>query len=770
MTSSPNFFSSPTTATPHRTRRKSRFTYKHLSTLSHSSPTCPLRVIAHIDLDAFYAQCETVRLGIDPTKPLAVQQWQGLIAINYPARAFGLTRHVTIAEAKEKCPEIICQHVATWKEGEAKWTYDLESADAAREIATRKVSLDPYRIQSRRILAVIKDCLPADKQRVEKASIDEVFLDLSAQVHSLLLERYPDELGGPPPYDDPSEPLPRPPTTALDWAADALVDLNATTEHSEEDDPDWDDITTLLASEIVRDVRARIFTDLHYTCSAGLARNKMVAKLGSAHKKPNGQTVIRNRAIEHFLSAFKFTKIRNLGGKLGDEVVAAFNTELVSELLPVPIEQLKKQLGDDTGAWLYGIIRGEDTSEVNPRTQIKSMLSAKSFRPSINNFEVACKWLRIFVADIFSRLVEEGVLENKRRPRTINLHHRQGAQTRSRQAPIPLGRTQMTEEGLFELARTLLAQVIVDGRAWPCANLSLSVGGFEDGVKDNKGIGGFLVHGEEARALREQVVVEKVKSRGGGGRSEGPPVAKRRRVGEGAGITRFFAEYGKREGEERIEAAEIGRVARRVPAVGGEDGEEDEDDLSGTSDVEAEPQPEAVNAIQRPAAQDHPPSSQSLIDQVYPPEPGDPGGDLALNKQHDDTANNEDHEDHDDDAQLPTTLPDPPQNTYLCPRCHARLPISTKPEHDDFHFAQDLQHEASTPPAARPPPLKPAQSSKNETAGPRSPSSGGGGGGGGGGLGSRGSGSSGRGRGRGRPVGSGGLGGKERGQRKLAFG
>ncbi|KAK0767472.1 DNA-directed DNA polymerase eta rad30, partial [Friedmanniomyces endolithicus] len=205
-------------------------------------------------------------------------------------RAFGLTRHVTIAEAKEKCPEIICQHVATWKEGEAKWTYDLESADAAREIATRKVSLDPYRIQSRRILAVIKDCLPADKQRVEKASIDEVFLDLSAQVHSLLLERYPDELGGPPPYDDPSEPLPRPPTTALDWAADALVDLNATTEHSEEDDPDWDDITTLLASEIVRDVRARIFTDLHYTCSAGLARNKMVAKLGSAHKKPNGQT------------------------------------------------------------------------------------------------------------------------------------------------------------------------------------------------------------------------------------------------------------------------------------------------------------------------------------------------------------------------------------------------------------------------------------------------------------------------------------------------
>lgn len=54
-------------------RRKSRFTYKHLAQLALSSTTCPLRVIAHIDLDAFYAQCEGVRLGIPEEQPLAVQ-------------------------------------------------------------------------------------------------------------------------------------------------------------------------------------------------------------------------------------------------------------------------------------------------------------------------------------------------------------------------------------------------------------------------------------------------------------------------------------------------------------------------------------------------------------------------------------------------------------------------------------------------------------------------------------------------------------------------
>ena len=38
------------------------------------------RTILHLDLDCFYAQVEHNRLGIPLTVPLAVQQWNGLIA------------------------------------------------------------------------------------------------------------------------------------------------------------------------------------------------------------------------------------------------------------------------------------------------------------------------------------------------------------------------------------------------------------------------------------------------------------------------------------------------------------------------------------------------------------------------------------------------------------------------------------------------------------------------------------------------------------------
>ena len=551
------------------------------------------------------------------------QQWQGLIAINYPARKFGLNRHVTITEAKKLCPDLIMQHVATWKEGDEKWAYHK---DAFAQIATHKVSLDPYRLESRRILACIKDVLPAPPlQRVEKASVDEVFLDLSSQIHSILLERYP-EISGPAPYDDPTEFLPRPPTTALDWNTDALVDLDAS--ETEDDDPDWDDVAILLGSEIVRSVRAAIRQRLKYTCSAGIARNKMIAKLGSAHKKPNQQTIVRNRAVQQFMGGFKFTKIRNLGGKLGDEVVNKFGTDQVKELLAAPIEQLKSRLGDDTGTWVYNIIRGEDPSEVNARTQIKSMLSAKSFRPTINTSEQAVRWLRIFVADIQSRLVEEGVLENKRRPKVLSLHHRQGAQMRSRQASIPSGR-HIDETLLFEIAKNLLGQIVVDGRAWPCSNLQLSVGGFEDGPTGNHGIGSFLVRGEEAKAM----MPNSHDADGYKWSVETDQPGKRRKVDHGA-IQHFFSKQkGYEEGSSEIQTADLGanpeslRDTISAKQDGGEPGTT-LDDVNETAEM----------------------SARASI----PPAP------------------------------ISTT-------TYCCHTCRKKIPITVKEEHEDWHMAQRLQ-------------------------------------------------------------------------------
>lgn len=106
-------------------------------------------------------------------------------------------------------------------------------------------------------------------------------------IHGKLLERFPHELKRPPPYDDPSERLPLPPSSVVDWGSSNLVDLDEG--GSEEDYPDWDDVAMGIACEIVAEIRAEVRERLKYTCSAGIACNKMLAKLASGQKKPNNQ-------------------------------------------------------------------------------------------------------------------------------------------------------------------------------------------------------------------------------------------------------------------------------------------------------------------------------------------------------------------------------------------------------------------------------------------------------------------------------------------------
>jgi DNA polymerase eta len=80
-----------------------KITYRHIQSSS-LGVRDPLRVVALCDSDAFYAACEVVRLGIDRERPLVVLQWDSLIAVNYPARKYGISRMDKLQAAKKRCP------------------------------------------------------------------------------------------------------------------------------------------------------------------------------------------------------------------------------------------------------------------------------------------------------------------------------------------------------------------------------------------------------------------------------------------------------------------------------------------------------------------------------------------------------------------------------------------------------------------------------------------------------------------------------------------
>lgn len=472
----------------------SRFTYRDLRNLGRASPTTPLRVIALIDFDAFYAQCESVRLGLPKDRPLAVQQWKAIIALNYPAKAAGLKRGMSIEAVRSQCPEVVLQHVATWREGSSMWAY---RADVNEHLTTDKAALDPYRIQSRKAFDLIKSKLPPPPvQRVEKASIDEVFCDLSVQVYNTLLERYPELRAQPGNVPDVDAKLPLPPTSLQNWEHDKLVDADCLSQ--EVNQPDWDDIALNIGSEIIRFVRKEIYDHFHYTCSAGVARNKPLAKLAAGHNKPNQQTIVRARAIHNFLSSYEFTKLRGLGGKLGQQIVTAFNTNKISDLLRISQQDLASKLGSESAHWLYNVVRGNEYTEVVERTALQSMLSAKTFVPRLTGLSQAEKWLQIFAGDLMGRLNEEDAISASRRPRVIAFHHHIDGRfgpTRSKQTTIPMN-AEINAQLLFSLSRGLLVQLCEEGPSWPCLGLSVSLSDFENLEVGNRQLTSFFTRKE----------------------------------------------------------------------------------------------------------------------------------------------------------------------------------------------------------------------------------------------------------------------------------
>ncbi|KAI1797430.1 DNA/RNA polymerase [Ganoderma leucocontextum] len=564
-------------------------TYRHLLS-SNLGVRDPLRVIALCDSDAFYASCEQVRLGIDPALPLVVQQWEALIAVNYPARKYGISRMDKARDAKKRCPDLVVVHVATYKEGEPEPGY-WENPDTR----THKVSLDHYRRESMKIIQMFKEGLPDGE--VEKASIDEAFIDFTRPVREELLRRYP-YLASVPPNAPNGMDTPLPPPPPISWEGKgtivpvvpreeepkeevdpsndefvpedappvAEVASNASEPEDEvdaveEDDQEltWHDVALSIAGELMVQIREDIRTKLGYTTSAGLARNKFLAKaipsccvpsmdmctdslpmqLTASYKKPMNQTILRNAAIPNYLKPMPFQKIRFLGGKLGKALAEEYDVSTVSDLLTISLEEMQRKFGENS-IWVYEILRGIDRSEVKEKSAVnKSMLASKNLPQPITKAAEGQHWLRVLAAELALRLNEARDADPSLWPKTIVLHIRQGYETaRSKQLPFPFTRT-VTVDVIASFGNKLWKELVGTAGSTPfkitSVQLSFSgIGTMEAGQRKIEGFFSARTASDDQNASESKVAISDSNSKPPSKRAisdPSKPPSKRRRSG-----------------------------------------------------------------------------------------------------------------------------------------------------------------------------------------------------------------------------------------------
>ncbi|KAK6216897.1 sister chromatid cohesion protein Eso1 [Colletotrichum tabaci] len=202
---------------------------------------------------------------------------------------------------------------------------------------------------SRKTIQLVRDLLPASPDpKIERASVDEFYLDLSTQVYRTLVERFPDITSD----NISTQRLPLPAVqNPLNWQTDKVMNPPEWGDHGES--PDWDDVALSVGADIVRNIREHIKQRLRLTTSAGVSHNKLLAKVASRMKKPAGQTVIRTKSIGSVLSALKATSLPGLGRQLGQKAVQGLGSDNIFDLLQVPLATMGVRVSIDLSTPIF---------------------------------------------------------------------------------------------------------------------------------------------------------------------------------------------------------------------------------------------------------------------------------------------------------------------------------------------------------------------------------------------------------------------------------
>ncbi len=115
---------------------------------------------------------------------------------------------------------------------------------------------------------------------------------------------------------------------------------------------------------ITQSVKDQIRENEQLTCSIGVAPNKLLAKLGSGLKKPDGLVVIRKEDVEEILKDLPVSKLYGIGPKL-TETLNSIGIFTCGQLGKFPVSSLSKRFGA-IGEGLHEMGLGLDGSPVIP--------------------------------------------------------------------------------------------------------------------------------------------------------------------------------------------------------------------------------------------------------------------------------------------------------------------------------------------------------------------------------------------------------------------
>lgn len=296
-----------------------------------------MRIIAHVDMDAFFAAVEErynpqfagkpIVMGADPKRG----RGRGVVSTaSYAARKFGIHSAMPISQAWRLAEEARLR-------GEPETIFLGGNHQLYREVSERIMAL-----------------LEARADAFEEASVDEAYLEWKFQ------------------------------NTNSKFQTDV-----------------WRE-----AEELAKAIKQEILGQEGLARSVGIGPNKLVAKIASDFKKPDGLTVVRPERVQEFLNPLPIREIPGVGPKT-EAFLHRRGIRTVRDLRLMARAELVEAFGK-WGEDLYQKVRGISESPVSDEWEPKSVGEQETFEQDTLQAAFILERARVLADAVFRRFQAEG--------------------------------------------------------------------------------------------------------------------------------------------------------------------------------------------------------------------------------------------------------------------------------------------------------------------------------------------------------------------------
>lgn len=155
------------------------------------------------------------------------------------------------------------------------------------------------------------------------------------------------------------------------------------------------------AESICRKIKNEIKEKEKITCSVGIGKNKLIAKIATGVKKPDGLFVVKPNDSEKFLEPLSIRKIPGIGPKT-EKILNSMGIKTVREMKNILKNDFINLFGK-SGADLYHKARGIDDSEIIENRVAKSIGEQSTFYEDTLNPNFIFEQFETILKSVFMR-------------------------------------------------------------------------------------------------------------------------------------------------------------------------------------------------------------------------------------------------------------------------------------------------------------------------------------------------------------------------------